>query len=41
MVGADIFLTLKNWEMQWCVVCAVATHALVIMHQAISIYNAD
>ena len=34
-------LTLKHRETQGCVVSNVATDALVLEHQAISIYNAD
>ena len=34
-------LTLKHWEMHGCVVSTVATDALVLKHQAISIHNAD
>ena len=33
--------TLKHWEMHGCVVSTVATDALVLKHQAISIHNAD
>ena len=34
-------LTLKNWERHGCLVSTVATYALVLKHQAISIHNAD
>ena len=34
-------LTLKHWETHGCVVSTVATDALVLKHQAISIHNAD
>ena len=34
-------LTLKDWEMHGCVVSTVATDALVLNHQVISILNAD
>ena len=34
-------LTLKHREMHGCVVSTVATDALVLKHQAISIHNAD
>ena len=34
-------LTPKHWEMYGCVVSKVATDALVLKHQAISIHNAD
>ena len=34
-------LTLKHQEMHGCVVSTVATDALVLKHQAISIHNAD
>ena len=34
-------LTLKRRETHRCVVSTVATDALVLKHQAISIYNAD
>ena len=34
-------LTLKHRETHGCVVSTVATDALVIKHQAISIHNAD
>ena len=34
-------LTLKHQEMHVCVVSTVATDALVLKHQAISIHNAD
>ena len=34
-------LTLKHRETHGCVVCTVATDALVLKHQAISIHNAD
>ena len=34
-------LTLKHQEMHGCVVSTVATNALVLKHQAISIHNAD
>ena len=35
------FLTLKHRETHGCVVSTVATDALVLKHQAISIHNAD
>ena len=35
------WLTLKHRETHWCVVSTVATDALVLKHQAISILNAD
>ena len=35
------YLTLKHWETHGCVVSTVATDALVLKHQAISIHNAD
>ena len=35
------YLTLKHREMHGCVVSTVATDALVLKHQAISIHNAD
>ena len=34
-------LTLKHWETYGCVVSTVATDALVLKHQAISIHNVD
>ena len=34
-------LTLKHRETHWCVVSVVATDALVLKHQAISIHNAE
>ena len=34
-------LTLKHWETHGCVVSTVATDALVLKLQAISIHNAD
>ena len=34
-------LILKHWERHRCVVSTVATDALVLKHQAISIHNAD
>ena len=34
-------LTPKHRETHWCVVSTVATDALVLKHQAISIQNAD
>ena len=34
-------LTPKHWETHGCVVSTVATDALVLKHQAISIHNAD
>ena len=34
-------LTLKHWEMHGCIVSTVATHALVLKHQSISIHNTD
>ena len=34
-------LTSKHWETHKCVVSTVATDALVLKHQAISIHNAD
>ena len=34
-------LTLKRQETHGCVVSTVATDALVLKHQAISIHNAD
>ena len=34
-------LTLKHQEMHGCIVSTVATDALVLKHQAISIHNAD
>ena len=36
-----LHLTLKHREMHGCVVSTVATDALVLKHQAISIHNAD
>ena len=42
MLVRHIFiLTLKQREMHGCVVSTVATDALVLKHQAISIHNAD
>ena len=35
------YLTLKHRETHGCVVSTVATDALVLKHQAISIHNAD
>ena len=35
------YLTPKHRETHGCVVSTVATDALVLMHQAISIHNAD
>ena len=35
------YLTLKHREKHGCVVSTVATDALVLKHQAISIHNAD
>ena len=35
------WLTLKHRETHGCVVSTVATDALVLKHQAISIHNAD
>ena len=37
----DSTLTLKHRETHGCVVSTVATDALVLKHQAISIHNAD
>ena len=37
----DPVLTIKHREMHGCVVSTVATDALVLKHQAISINNAD
>ena len=37
----EITLTLKHWETHGCVVSIVATDALVLKHQVISILNAD
>ena len=34
-------LTLEHWETYGCVVSTVATNALVLKHQAISIHKAD
>ena len=34
-------LTLKHRETHWCVVSTVATDALVLKHQAISILSTD
>ena len=34
-------LTIKHREMHGCVVSTVATDALVVKHQALSIHNAD
>ena len=39
--SALVHLTLKHWETHECVVSTVATDALVLKHQAISIHNAD
>ena len=39
--GMSHILTLKHWETHGCVVSTVATDALVLKHQAISIHNAD
>ena len=36
-----MFLTLKHQETHGCLVSTVATDALVLKHQAISIHNAD
>ena len=36
-----MYLTLKHRETHGCVVSTVATDALVLKHQAISIHNAD
>ena len=36
-----VSLTLKHRETHGCVVSTVATDALVLKHQAISIHNAD
>ena len=36
-----VYLTLKHWETHGCVVSTVATDALVLKHQVISILNAD
>ena len=36
-----LWLTLKHRETHGCVVSTVATDALVLKHQAISIHNAD
>ena len=42
MAVTDIItLTLKHRETHGCVVSTVATDALVLQHQAISIHNAD
>ena len=38
---ANIYLTLKHRETHGCIVSTVATDALVLKHQAISIHNAD
>ena len=40
-VNDDTCLTLKHGETHGCVVSTVATDALVLKHQAISIHNAD
>ena len=37
----EFHLTPKHWETHGCVVSTVATDALVLKHQAISIHNAD
>ena len=37
----NVYLTLKHRETHGCVVNIVATDALVLKHQAISIHNAD
>ena len=34
-------LTLEHWETYGCIVSTVATNALVLKHQAISIHKAD
>ena len=39
--GGLVFLTPKHRETHGCVVSTVATDALVLKHQAISIHNAD
>ena len=39
--SCDDTLTLKHREMHGCIVSTVATDALVLKHQAISIHNAD
>ena len=39
--NAAAILTLKHRETHGCVVSLVATDALVLKHQAISIHNAD
>ena len=47
IIGYDLVLmnqhglTLKHWEMHGCIVSTVATDALVLKHQAISIHNTD
>ena len=38
---AGLYLTLKHRETHRCVVSNVATDALALKHQAISIHNAD
>ena len=37
----DVYLTLKHYEMHGCIVSTVATDALVLKHQAISILSTD
>ena len=37
----NYFLTHYQLEMLKCILCTVATDALVLKHQAISIHNAD
>ena len=39
-VSVCVVLTLKHWETHGCVVNTVATDALVLKHQVISILNA-
>ena len=41
MYTGRMLLTLKHRETHGCVVSTVATYALVLKHQAISIHNAD
>ena len=40
-MGASGELTLKHRETHGCLVSTLATDALVLKHQAISIHNAD
>ena len=41
MAKTCFVLTLKHWEMHWCIVSTMATYGLVLKHHAISILSTD